>query len=362
MEPINPMEPIKLMYSLSDYDYELPPELIAQKPAARRDHSRLLYLKSDSGEITHHAFNDLFNFLLPTDVLVLNNTEVIPGRLHGSKTTGGKVEILLLDYAGSRSDQGRFVGQCLVKSSKPPRQGSEILFDQRLKAVVLEGKKGVYTLEFTFQDNFEELLYTLGEMPLPPYIKRRSDDSTMNDKSSYQTVYAAHKGAVAAPTAGLHFTKQLLARIQSKGVQIVSLTLHVGYGTFLPVRVSDIREHRMYSERYFIPETSARLISRAGKEGRRVIAVGTTCVRTLEFAADSSGQIHAGEGNCDLFIYPGYRFKVVNGLLTNFHLPQSTLLMLVSAFAGREQMLKAYREAIEKRYRFYSYGDAMLIV
>ena len=350
------------MYTLSDYDYELPQELIAQKPVAQRDSSRLLHLKRASMEVAHHRFADLYHFLSPDDVLVLNNTEVIPGRLYGHKTTGGKVEVLLLDYAGGRADHGRFRGQCLVRSSKPLKPGSEILFDQQLKAVVIEGRSGVYALDFRFQGRFEDLLYRYGKVPLPPYIKRHSDNGAVDDSQAYQTVYASQKGAVAAPTAGLHFTRQLLAQIRSKGVQIIHITLHVGYGTFLPVRVSDIRDHRMHAERFFIPETCADVINHARQQGHRIIAVGTTCARTLEFAANSAGRLVAGSGDCDLYIYPGFEFKIVDGLVTNFHLPQSTLLMLVSAFAGRENILAAYREAIKQKYRFYSYGDAMVIL
>jgi S-adenosylmethionine:tRNA ribosyltransferase-isomerase len=350
------------MYTITDYDYELPQELIAQKPVAQRDSSRLLHLKRASMEVAHHRFADLYHFLSPDDVLVLNNTEVIPGRLYGHKTTGGKVEVLLLDYAGGRADHGRFRGQCLVRSSKPLKPGSEILFDQQLKAVVIEGRNGVYALDFRFQGRFEDLLYRYGKVPLPPYIKRHSDNGAVDDSQAYQTVYASQKGAVAAPTAGLHFTRQLLAQIRSKGVQIIHITLHVGYGTFLPVRVSDIRDHRMHAERFFIPETCADVINHARQQGHRIIAVGTTCARTLEFAANSAGRLVAGSGDCDLYIYPGFEFKIVDGLVTNFHLPQSTLLMLVSAFAGRENILAAYREAIKQKYRFYSYGDAMVIL
>ena len=350
------------MFTLSDYDYDLPQELIAQEPVAQRDSSRLLHLNRASNEVAHHHFTDLYHFLSPDDVLVLNNTEVIPGRLYGHKTTGGKVEVLLLDYAGGRTERGRFRCQCLVKSSKPLKPGSEILFDPQLKAVVIEGRSGVYTLEYLFQGRFEDLLYRYGKVPLPPYIKRHPDNGAVDDSHAYQTVYASQKGAVAAPTAGLHFTRRLLTQIRSKGVKIIHITLHVSYGTFLPVRVSDIRDHQMHAERYYIPETCADVINHARQKGHRIIAVGTTCVRTLEYAVNSAGRLVAGTGDCDLFIYPGFEFKIVDGLVTNFHLPQSTLLMLVSAFAGRENILAAYREAIKEKYRFYSYGDAMVII
>ena len=352
------------MYTLSDYDYELPEELIAQKPVEQRDQCRLLTLDRRTGAVDHAAFAELPRYLSAGDVLVLNDTEVIPARLHGHKSTGGRVEVLLIDYAGGRFEADRFVTQCLVRSSKPPRTGSELEFDGRMKARVLGGRSGVYQLEFHFQGRFEDRLYELGTTPLPPYIRRptQENEPPVDDRLCYQTVYAAHKGAVAAPTAGLHFSDELLAKIQSAGVEIVRLTLHVGYGTFLPVRVADIRQHRMHAERYLLSTTAADAIARAMGQGKRVIAVGTTCVRTLEHAARENGRPIASEGESDLFIYPGYRFQVVDGLVTNFHLPRSTLLMLVSAFAGREQILDAYAAAIQQRYRFFSYGDAMLII
>jgi S-adenosylmethionine:tRNA ribosyltransferase-isomerase len=283
------------MYSLSAYDYHLPEELIAQKPLAQRDLSRLLLMKRKTGDLSHRKFSELHEFLSPRDVLVVNNTEVIPGRLHGRTL---------------------------------------LHFSDRLKAEVLDGQEGIYTLKFLYQGRFQDLLNQIGRMPLPPYIKRTQD---ADDRLSYQTVYASAKGAVAAPT------------------------LHIGYGTFLPVRVSDIRDHCMHSERFTIPEVTADAINRAKAEDKRIVAVGTTSVRALEFAADANGKLANGRGSCDLFIYPGYKFKVVDAMITNFHLPKSTLLMLVSAFAGREKILQAYGQAIKKRYRFYSYGDAMMI-
>ena len=351
------------MYALSDYDYQLPEELIAQKPVAQRDRCRLLILDRRTGEVGHGSFVDLPQYLSAGDVLVLNDTEVIPARLQGRKSTGGRVEVLLIDYAGGRSETGKFVARCLVKASKPVRVGSEIAFDDKMTARVLEGGSGVYRLEFTFQGCFEDRLYELGQPPLPPYIKRSAQAAVpVDDRMCYQTVYAARKGAVAAPTAGLHFTEELLCRIQSAGVQIVRVTLHVGHGTFLPVRVADIRRHKMQAERYSLSRKTADAIRSAAGLGKRVIAVGTTCVRTLEHAAGEHGRLGASEGESDLFIYPGYRFKVIDGLVTNFHLPRSTLLMLVSAFAGRKHILNAYEQAIQRRYRFYSYGDAMLII
>ena len=351
------------MYSLSDYNYHLPEELIAQQPVTRRDQSRLLMMQRSSGRINHGRFYDLLETLDPGDVLVLNDTEVIPGRLKGRKSTGGKIEVLILDYSDSHAKQNRYVCRCLLKSSKPAKPGCEIHFDQQLTAVVTEGQDGLYTLEFNSQGRFEDHLYALGQVPLPPYIKRDPDSCNAgDDKHRYQTVYAANKGAVAAPTAGLHFTDQLLKALQGKKVQIARLTLHVGYGTFSPVRVTDIREHRIHVEHFVIPEATAECINNAKSDGRRVVAVGTTCVRTLEFAADGNRRIEPGRGECDLFIYPGYQFKMIDAMITNFHLPQSTLLMLVSAFAGRENIMDAYQEAIERGYRFYSYGDAMLIL
>ncbi|MBW1821791.1 MAG: tRNA preQ1(34) S-adenosylmethionine ribosyltransferase-isomerase QueA, partial [Deltaproteobacteria bacterium] len=298
---------------------------------------------------------------LPGDILIINNTEVIPGRLLGRKETGGKAEVLILDYAGGKADSGNFASECLINASKHTKAGTFIFFGNGLKGEVTGFFNGVYSLKFYCSGDFESLLYKMGKIPLPPYIKRNENDSSCNDKTAYQTVYAREKGAVAAPTAGLHFTKELIEKLKSRGVGIAAITLHVGYGTFLPVRSSDIRDHRIHSERFFIPESTAVIINRARKEGRRIIAVGTTCVRTLEFASDKNGTVSSGNGICNLFIYPGYKFKVVDAMITNFHLPESTLLMLVSAFAGRENVLGAYKCAIKNKYRFYSYGDAMLI-
>ncbi len=352
------------MYALNDYNYELPEALIAQKPAGRRDQSRLMVLARDSGIVTHQAFDDFCKFLQADDILVINNTEVIPGRLIGRKQSGGRAEVLILDYAGGRqalAGTGAFVCDCLVNASKRPKIGSTIVFDQGLSATVIDFKAGVYAIRFACEDDFEAHMYRIGRIPLPPYIKRSDNGGREDDRIAYQTIYASRKGAIAAPTAGLHFTPELMEKIKSKGVDVVAITLHVGYGTFVPVRVDDVRDHVMHSERYFIPDRSARAINRARQEGRRIIAVGTTSVRTLEYAVDAHGQITPGWGNCDLFIYPGYQFKMVDAMLTNFHLPRSTLLMLVSAFAGRKNVLDAYAQAIENQYRFYSYGDAMYI-
>jgi len=350
------------VFSLDDYDYTLPPELIAQQPAACRESSRLLTINRDSGRFFHGRFYDLYAQLNPKDVLVVNNTAVIPGRLLGRKDSGGKAEVLVLDYGDDRQENsacGLRSYHCLIKASKPPRPGATLYFDQGLSARVQSACNDIYLLDFFCDGDFETVFYRVGKVPLPPYIKRGLADE--DDRASYQTVYASRKGAIAAPTAGLHFSKPLLDKLQSRGVRIVEITLHVGYGTFLPVRVSDIRQHRMHSERYSISSAAANTINRAKATGRRIIAVGTTCVRTLEFAANERGEISAGSGNCDLFIYPGYRFNMVDAMITNFHLPRSTLLMLVSAFADRALILNAYRVAVDEKYRFYSYGDAMLI-
>ncbi len=354
------------MFSLNDYHYDLPPELIAQKPAKQRDRSNLLRLDRQTGSLSHHSFNEIVNILEAGDVLVVNDTAVIPGRLEGKKFTGGKVEVLLCDYAEScqSSDKdGDLIYKCLVKASKRPRPGTRIFFTDDLKAEVLEARNGLHTLKFYVNGDFEMLLDKIGQVPLPPYIKRdHSAVSPWDDKASYQTVYAGPKGAIAAPTAGLHFTEELLNQLSAGGVNIVSLTLHVGYGTFLPVRVADIRMHQMHAEPFTIDAKSAETINQAKNCGKRVVAVGTTSVRTLEYAVNSNGYVSSGSGRCDLFIIPGHKFRVVDAIITNFHLPQSTLLMLVSAFAGRKHVLNAYREAISRKYRFYSYGDAMLIL
>ncbi len=351
------------MFSITDYNYDLPTELIAQKPVKKRDQSKLLFLNRKTGSLSHHKFYELFDLLLPTDVLVVNNTEVVPGRLLGKKDTGGKAEVLILDYSKAYNKKGNntFVYECLIKASKRPKEGTIISFDQGLKAEVINSRNGLYSVKFTCKGDFEGLLYRIGKVPLPPYIRRDKDNIACDDKKSYQTVYASQKGAIAAPTAGLHFTKKFIEKLKLKNIKMVEITLHVGYGTFLPVRVSDIRDHRIHSEWCTIPEKSAEIINNAKADKSRIIAVGTTCVRSLEYLSDTNGDIISNSANCDLFIYPGYRFKVTDAMITNFHLPKSTLLMLVSAFAGRENILNAYREAIKERYRFFSYGDAMFI-
>ncbi|MEG6585580.1 tRNA preQ1(34) S-adenosylmethionine ribosyltransferase-isomerase QueA [Dendrosporobacter sp. 1207_IL3150] len=337
---------------LSEFDYYLPEELIAQHPHEPRDHSRLLVLDKESGELQHHRFFDLIKFLKPGDTLVFNDTKVIPARLFGSRAeTGGKVEVFLL----SRKAGDEW--EVLVKPGKKARIGAKIEFGNELSCeVVADTDFGGRIVKFTYQGIFEEILDRLGETPLPPYIKEKLDD-----KERYQTVYARERGSAAAPTAGLHFTEKLIQDIKSIGVNIAFVTLHVGLGTFRPVNVEDITTHVMHKEYYSVPDETAELINNAKKQGNRVIAVGTTAVRTLESSA-INGLVEAGSGWTDIFIYPGRELKIIDGLITNFHLPKSTLLMLISAFAGREAVLKAYLEAVNKQYRFFSFGDAMLII
>ena len=337
----------------SDFYYDLPRELIAQDPLTDRSASRLMIVPRRQGNPEHHHFYDLPEYLEPGDCLVINDTRVIPARLYGTREgTGAVVEILLL-----KREQGD-VWECLVKPGKKARPGTRLLFGGGiLTAEVLDiGEEGNRHIRFTYEGIFEEILDRLGEMPLPPYITHR-----LEDRERYQTVYARHEGSAAAPTAGLHFTQELLSRIRDKEVKIAHITLHVGLGTFRPVKVDEITDHHMHSEYYEIPEDQAKLINEARAAGGRIIAVGTTSCRTLETAADENGIIHAGSGWTDIFIYPGYEFHAIDGLITNFHLPESTLLMLVSAFAGRERVLDAYRTAVEERYRFFSFGDAMFL-
>lgn len=344
------------MYQLRDYDFELPEELIAQHPLSERDHSRLLLLRRADGARTHSQFKRLPEFLVPGDVLVLNNTRVVAGRLLGRKESGGKVEALILDYADGVKNN-RF--NCLIKASKRPKEGSRLIFDHGLEARVIGMQDNIGVLAIHGPGDTEALLQSAGHIPLPPYIRRPDEPA---DRHSYQTVYAVEKGAIAAPTAGLHFTRGLLAELSQRGVEIVYLTLHVGYGTFVPVRVDDIRDHRMHAEAFSVPSQTVQSINNARAQGRRVIAVGTTSVRTLEYCTDEKGRLVERSGWCDLFIYPGYRFRLIDGMITNFHLPQSTLLMLVAAFVGRRTVLETYAEAVRLRYRFFSYGDAMLIL
>ncbi len=338
----------------SDFYFDLPQELIAQDPLADRTASRLLVLHRQTGEVEHHTFREITDYLRPGDCLVLNNTKVIPARLMGVKEdTGAAIEVLLL----KRREND--VWETLVKPGKKARPGTKLVFgDGCLRAEVLDMvEEGNRLVRFYYDGIFEEALDRLGEMPLPPYITHK-----LQDKNRYQTVYAKHDGSAAAPTAGLHFTQELLAKIEEMGVRIASVTLHVGLGTFRPVKADNILEHHMHSEHYQITREASDIINRTKKEGGRVICVGTTSCRTVESAADESGSVQPGCGDTEIFIYPGYQFKVLDCLITNFHLPESTLVMLVSALAGREHVLAAYQKAVEERYRFFSFGDAMLII
>ena len=334
----------------SDYYFDLPQELIAQDPLEDRAASRLLVMNTKTGEIEHRIFRDIKEYLRPGDTLVLNDTKVIPARLLGTKEdTGANVEILLLKRLGADC------WETLVRPGKKLKPGARVTFgDGSLKAVILDIlDEGNRLVRFEYEGIFEEVLDRLGEMPLPPYITHK-----LEDKNMYQTVYARYEGSAAAPTAGLHFTQELLDEIRAMGVNTAFVTLHVGLGTFRPVKVDDVTNHHMHSEWYQVSEEAAQLINKTHEEGHRVICVGTTACRTVESAADDSGIVHAGADDTSIFIYPGYKFKVMDGLITNFHLPESTLVMLVSAFAGRERVLGAYEEAIRLKYRFFSFGDA----
>lgn len=337
----------------SDFYFELPEELIAQDPLEDRSSSRLLVLDKVTGKTKHHVFKEILEYLRPGDCLVLNNTKVLPARLYGVKEdTGAAIEVLLL----KRKEND--VWETLVKPGKKARPGTRLLFgDGCLRAEVLEVvEEGNRLIRFSYEGIFEEILDRLGEMPLPPYITHK-----LQDKNRYQTVYAKYEGSAAAPTAGLHFTDQLLSQIADKGVETAYVTLHVGLGTFRPVKVDNLLEHHMHSEYYEVTQEAADKINRVKVAGGRIICVGTTSCRTVESAADEKGMVQAGCGNTEIFIYPGYQFKVLDCLITNFHLPESTLVMLVSALAGRENVLAAYQEAIRERYRFFSFGDAMFI-
>ncbi|MEE0686349.1 MAG: tRNA preQ1(34) S-adenosylmethionine ribosyltransferase-isomerase QueA [Lachnospiraceae bacterium] len=339
---------------LQDFYYDLPQELIAQDPLLDRTSSRLMHVDKNSGNIEHKIFSDVIDYLNEGDCLVINNTKVIPARLFGTREGHeGKVEILLL----KRREND--IWESLVKPGKKCKVGTMLVFgDGLLKAEVLEVvEDGNRLIKFYYEGIFEEILDKLGQMPLPPYITHE-----LKDKTRYQTVYAKHDGSAAAPTAGLHFTKELLEKIEKKGIVIANVTLHVGLGTFRPVKVENILEHHMHSEFYMIEESEALKINKAKEAGKRVISVGTTSCRTLESAATDDGKIQASSGWTDIFIYPGYKFKLIDGLITNFHLPESTLLMLVSAFAGKENIMAAYEEAVKERYRFFSFGDAMILI
>lgn len=346
---------------LADFDYTLPEDLIAQEPASERDQSRLMIVDRRSGSIRHTIFNTLHRYLQKGDVLVVNNSRVIPARLTGKKATGGRVEVLLLSRkSGGTSRQQSW--EALLKPAKSIRPGMEVRFAEGCEARVISRiSEKKWLLDFTAPLPFEEFLEQLGAPPLPPYIKRRGEGTqrqSITDRERYQTIYAQSPGSVAAPTAGLHFSPAVLTALEGQGVPVAQVTLHVGYGTFSPVAEEDVEDHRMEEEQYEISAAAAEIINHA----ERVVAVGTTSTRTLEAAADEQGMIRAGRAATDIFIYPGYRFKRVNALLTNFHLPKSTLYLLVCTFADRELIREAYRQAIAERYRFYSYGDCMLIL
>lgn len=338
----------------SDFDYDLPEELIAQDPLADRCASRLMVLDKETGRIKHEIFHDIAGYLKKGDCLVINDTRVIPARLIGEReNTGGRVELLLLKR------RKKDVWETLVKPGKKAKPGTTVCFGGGMLKATVEDviEEGNRLVRFSYDGIFEELLDRLGQMPLPPYITHE-----LKDRNRYQTVYAEHEGSAAAPTAGLHFTRELLDEIEKMGVRIAHVTLHVGLGTFRPVKVEDVAQHHMHKEYYRVDEEAAQLINATKKNGGRVICVGTTSCRTIESAADENGIVHAGEGDTGIFIYPGYRFRVLDALITNFHLPQSTLLMLVSALAGKDHIMQAYKEAVKEQYRFFSFGDAMLIM
>ncbi len=338
----------------SDFTFHLPPDQIAQDPLKDRSASRLLVLDKDSGELSHHTFTDIISFLRPGDCLVRNNTKVIPARLYGTKEdSGARIEVLLLKRIQDNT------WESLVKPGRKAKTGTKIRFGEGtlLGEVTGIGEDGNRLIRFTYQGIFEEVLDSIGNMPLPPYISH-----ALKDKNRYQTVYAEQNGSAAAPTAGLHFTEGLLKAIEDSGVTIANITLHVGLGTFRPVKVPDVTKHHMHSEHYQILQEEADKINLCKKNGGRIICVGTTSCRTIESATDENGILPAGEGDTDIFIYPGYSFQVMDALITNFHLPESTLLMLVSAFAGKENILRAYKTAVREQYRFFSFGDAMLLL
>ena len=344
---------LKKEMSLHDYYYDLPEELIAQDPLEDRSSSRLMVLDKNTGEIEHHIFKDIIDYLNPNDCLVINDTKVIPARLYGSKVgTDAKIEVLLL----KRKEND--VWETLVKPGKKCKPGTVISFgDGILTGEVIDVvEEGNRLIKFTYEGIFEEVLDKLGEMPLPPYITER-----LEERERYQTVYSKHNGSAAAPTAGLHFTEELLQQIKDKGVDIAFVTLHVGLGTFRPVKVDDVLEHEMHSEYYMVDKEAAQKINNAKKNGHNVVCVGTTSCRTVESATNEEGIIEETSGWTNIFIYPGYKFKMVDKLITNFHLPESTLIMLVSALAGKEKVMNAYNEAVKERYRFFSFGDAMIV-
>lgn len=338
----------------SDFYFDLPEELIAQTPLKKRSDSRLLVLDRNTGQMTHNVFNQILTYFKAGDCLVLNNTKVLPARIFGMRTTGAKVEFLLLEQI-----EGDNIWKCLVKPGKKARPGDEFVFGENLfggKVLSIEDG-GLRIVQFEYNGIFENALDQIGQMPLPPYIKEKLDE-----KNRYQTVYAETTGSAAAPTAGLHFTDELIESIKEMGVSVAYLTLHVGLGTFRPVKVDDILDHKMHSEYYTIDEANSEIIKKAKQSGGRIISVGTTSTRTLESIMQTYGEIKPCSGWTDIFIYPGYTFKIIDGLITNFHLPESTLIMLVSAFSTRENVLTAYTEAVKEKYRFFSFGDAMLLL
>ena len=341
------------LFDTASYFYDLPNELIAQHPVSPRDSSRLLHYDIVSDKVEHKIFREIEDILEKGDVLVINNTKVIPARIFGYDDKGREYEILLLKRLNYKE------WEVILKPARKAKIGSQIVINEELKLTIkaIKPDNGVRIIEFDFDGVFEDILDRVGNMPLPPYITEK-----LKDKTRYQTVYAKHDGSAAAPTAGLHFTPELLERLKNKGVEIVEVLLHVGLGTFRPVKSKNILEHAMHEEYYKVSEESATAINKAIKEGRRVIAVGTTSVRTLESASNDDGFVVAGEGNTQIFIYPGYKFKIVKGLITNFHLPESTLIMLVSAFIGRDKTLEIYNTAVSEKYRFFSFGDSMILL
>ncbi|MGC2237205.1 MAG: tRNA preQ1(34) S-adenosylmethionine ribosyltransferase-isomerase QueA [Pyrinomonadaceae bacterium] len=341
---------------ITEFDYDLPEALIAQEPLERRESSRMLVVNRAEKSYADERFSNFPQFLKKTDVIVLNNTKVFPARLFGATETGARIEIFLVRELENQ------IWEALARPARRLKIGKKIIFGENLSAEVLEkSEEGRVFVRFEAAGDFDAILDEIGKTPLPPYIKR-DEDSSDKDRERYQTVFAREKGAIAAPTAGLHFTPQILEEIKNLGAQRAEITLHVGYGTFEPVRVSDLSEHKVMSERFEITEETAEILNEAKALNRRIIAVGTTTTRALESAADEAGKIRAGKQSADLTITPGYRFKIIDGLLTNFHLPQSSLLVLVSTFAGHELIMKAYEHAVRSRYRFYSYGDCMLIL
>ena len=337
---------------VTDFDYDLPKELIAQTPIEKRDESKLMVLDRSNETIEHKKFKDIVEYLKPGDVLVRNNTKVIPARLYGKKVTGANVEFLLLNNIEGD------IWECIVRPGNKLHVGAKVIFgDGLLRAEVLDTMEGgTRKVKFSYEGIFNEILDKIGLMPLPPYIHE-----SLKDNNRYQTVYAKYDGSAAAPTAGLHFTEELLKKIKNMGVEIANVTLHVGIGTFRPVKEENVEEHKMHTEHFYIKKEDAEKINNAKKEGRRVIAIGTTSCRVLETIADENGFVKETEEDTGIFIYPGYKFKCLDGLITNFHLPQSTLLMLVSALAGKDYIMRAYKEAVKEKYRFFSFGDAMFI-